>query len=188
MSYYISGRNGFVGSHPLSPCKLHVFSIFRLLYAFRGPLQPHAIKSYPSSQFPTFITPKLLNSPPLCLSASPAFSLYHTAPLYTSLIPSHGPSPPLSPSHLYPSITNLSSASSTHSQTLFFPIFAWYPLALLSSHPIPPFTHTNHPLLYPCLLALFHPSLLFPRVLFALYTHHGFWRVCCPSLLEQFSN
>lgn len=134
----------FVRFPPLMPSFPSQTACLHHLQTFYIPsvvlLNPMRSNPYPSSQFLIFITPKLLNSPPLCLSASPAFSSITLLSFiqYFPLIPSHSPSPPLSPSHLYPSITDLSSASSTHSQTLFFlpPIFTCYPLALLSSHPI----------------------------------------------------
>lgn len=61
-------------SCPPSPCKLHVFSIFRLLYFLQRSSSGPCYLILSSSQFPIFITPKLLNSPPLCLSPSAAFS------------------------------------------------------------------------------------------------------------------
>lgn len=198
------GGMDFVGSSlscPPSPCKLHVFSIFRHLYSSRGPLQPCAIKSYPLLnslylQLQNFWTLLPFVSLPLQLSL-----LSHCSPSYFSLIPSHSPSPPLSPSHLYPSITDLCSASSTHSQTIFsHPHLLSSGTLILSSRifrfllSLPPtalcccFLHLILSLSSARLLALFHPSLLFPPVLLALYTHHRFWRVCCSSLLRQFSD
>lgn len=139
-------------------------------------------------------------SSPLCLplKLSP---LWYCSPSHFPLIPSHGPSTPRSPSHHYPSITDLSADSSTHSTLLFFILTCYWILkrsylliSYLSITPSPPTTYlfccslhlilsvlSTHP------LAL-HPSMLFPVVPLALYTHHTFCRVCCSSLLKQFNN
>ena len=105
---------------PQTECLQHLQTFTFTLWS-SSTLRYQILSSLP---FLIFITLKLLNSPPpLSLSLSLSLSsslLYHTALLQTfPLIPSHSPSPPLSPAHLYPSITHLSSASSTHSHTPF---------------------------------------------------------------------
>lgn len=88
------------------------------------------------------MTPKLLNSPPLCLPLC-SFPLYHTALLHTfSLIPSHSPSPHLSPSHLIlPSHTCPLPPPHIHKH-FFSPSL---PTILRHSYPI--YSHPSFPLI-----------------------------------------
>ncbi len=150
MSYYISGRNGFCRILPLLPsfppqtaCLQHLqtfiflpWSSSTLCYQILSP-----------SQFPIFITPKLLNSPPLCLSPSPAFSsITLLSFFYFPLIPSHSPSPPLI--FILPSQT--SALPPPHIHKPFFPpspAILWHSYPLIPYLSVPLFTPTHHPLL-----------------------------------------
>lgn len=95
----------------LLPLQTGCLQHFQTFIFLPRPLQPCAIKSYP-----VFKTPKLLNSPPLCVCLPLKLSPWYFYPSHCLLIPSQGSSPP----RLYPSITVLSSDSSTYS-TCFFP-------------------------------------------------------------------
>lgn len=148
----------------LLPLQTGCLQHFQTFIFLPRPLQPCAIKSYP-----VFKTPKLLNSPPLCVCLPLKLSPWYFYPSHFLLIPSQGPSPP----HLYSSITVLSSDSSTHSTCFWIlkhssPLMAY--LCILPSPPthqaiilLPssnriPFCPLSHPL-------FFHS---------ALQTHHTF--------------
>lgn len=125
-----------------------------------------------------------LPSPFVSLSLSLSSSLlYHSAlPQTFPLIPSHSPSPPLSPPLIFilPSHTCPLPPPRIHTHR-FLCTLTCYPVALLSSHPVsllssfpslPPATlpsvSSSFISSYPHPLALFHPSALFPPVLLAL--------------------
>lgn len=94
---------------------------------------------------------------PLCLSLSRSSSLlYHSALLQTfPLIPSHSPSPPLSPPLIFILPSHTCPLPPPHIHTHhFLSTLTCYPVALLSSHPVsfrsslPSLPPTRHPPLF----------------------------------------